>query len=137
MLRSPIQRRCILGIQSENDIANIFSKLDCEFDCFHKIYPCDGTSSLYLSLHSVIIFKIHMMRGISYIWRLVQSPVGLTQWLNFIYNSPWLYRMYFGSKFKSEFRLQLDISEGAFMYIAVITTYSVFLSWMVSPLTAH
>ena len=31
--------------------------------------------------------------------------------------------MYFGSKFKGEFRVQLDISDEAFVYIAVINTY--------------
>ena len=32
-----------------------------------------------------------------------------------------------GSKLRGEFRVQLDISDGAFVYIAVITTYLMFL----------
>ena len=31
--------------------------------------------------------------------------------------------MYFGSKFRGEFRVELDISDATFVYIAAITTY--------------
>ena len=41
MLRSPF--KYLLGIQTENDIANILSKLDCKYRRFGKIYPSDGT----------------------------------------------------------------------------------------------
>ena len=43
MLRSPIQRKYVLGIQSENDIANILSRFYCEHERFDEIYPTDGT----------------------------------------------------------------------------------------------
>ena len=41
MLRSPF--KYLLGIPTENDIANILSKLDCKYRRFDKIYPSDGT----------------------------------------------------------------------------------------------
>ena len=43
MLRYPVQRKYELGIQSENDIANILSRLDCEYVRFDEICPSDGT----------------------------------------------------------------------------------------------
>ena len=45
--------------------------------------------------------------------------------------------MYFGSKSRGKFRVQLDISDGTFVHIAVITTFlqSLLLSWMVPSLT--
>ena len=43
MLRSPVQCTYVLQIQSEKDIANIFSRLDCEYERFDEIYPSDGT----------------------------------------------------------------------------------------------
>ena len=43
MLRSPVQHKYVLQIQSENDITNILSRLDCEYEHFDKIYPSDGT----------------------------------------------------------------------------------------------
>ena len=43
MLRYPVQRKYVLRIQSENDITNILSRLDCEYECFDEIYPSDGT----------------------------------------------------------------------------------------------
>ena len=43
MLRYSVQCKYVLGIQLENDIANILSRLDCEYERFDKIYPSDGT----------------------------------------------------------------------------------------------
>ena len=43
MLRSPVQRKYVLGIKSENEIANILSRLDVEYESFDEIYPSDGT----------------------------------------------------------------------------------------------
>ena len=43
IMKSPVQRKYVLRIQSEKDIANIFSKLDCEYERFDEIYPSDGT----------------------------------------------------------------------------------------------
>ena len=50
MLRSPVQRKYVLRIRSENDIANILSRLDCEYERFDEIYPSDDTWSLYYSI---------------------------------------------------------------------------------------
>ena len=55
---SPVQRKYVLGIQSENDIPNILSRLDSEYERFDEIFPSYGTWSLYLSLNSVIIFTV-------------------------------------------------------------------------------
>ena len=74
---------------------------------------------LYSLLHYTLLSysDYSMMRGISYIQRLVQDLVGLTfillDWLNYIYNSPWLYLMYFGvnsevySEFSWTFQMEL------------------------------
>ena len=43
MLRSPVQRKYVLGIKSENEIANVLSMLDVEYESFDEIYPSDGT----------------------------------------------------------------------------------------------
>ena len=45
MLRSPVQRKYVIGIQSENDIVYILSRLDCKYERFDEIYPSvsDGT----------------------------------------------------------------------------------------------
>ena len=43
MLRFPVQCKYVLGIQSENDIVNIVSRLDCEYERFDEVYPSDGT----------------------------------------------------------------------------------------------
>ena len=43
MLRSPVQRKYVLGIKSENEIANILSRLDVEYESFDESYPSDGT----------------------------------------------------------------------------------------------
>ena len=40
---SPVQRKYVLGIQSENDIPNILSRLDCEYERFDEIFPSYGT----------------------------------------------------------------------------------------------
>ena len=42
MLKSPVQRRYVLQIHTKNDIANILSWLDCEYERFGEIYPSDG-----------------------------------------------------------------------------------------------
>ena len=42
MLKSPVQRRYVLQIQKESEIANIFCRLDCECEAFGEIYPSDG-----------------------------------------------------------------------------------------------
>ena len=38
MLKSSVKCRYILQIQTENDIANIVSRLNCEFERFGEIY---------------------------------------------------------------------------------------------------
>ena len=58
MLRSPVQRKYVLSIHWKNDIANIFARLNCKYERFDDIYPSDDTWSLYLSLHSAIIFTV-------------------------------------------------------------------------------
>ena len=45
LLRFLVKRQYVLGIQWENNIANIFARLDCEYECFVKIYPSDDTWS--------------------------------------------------------------------------------------------
>ena len=57
-LRSPVQRKDVLGIQTENDTASKISELDCEYERFDEIYRSNDTWSLHLSLHSVIIFTV-------------------------------------------------------------------------------
>ena len=42
MLTSPVQRRYVLQIHTENDIANIHPRLDCEYEYFGEMYPSDG-----------------------------------------------------------------------------------------------
>ena len=41
MLMSPVQRKYVIEILSENDFANIFSRFACER--FGEIYSSDGT----------------------------------------------------------------------------------------------
>ena len=41
MLMSPVQRKYVIEILSENDFANIFSRFACER--FDEIYSSDGT----------------------------------------------------------------------------------------------
>lgn len=41
MLKSPIQRKYVLHIHTENDIANILSRLDCKYERLGEIYPSD------------------------------------------------------------------------------------------------
>ena len=44
MLMSPVQRKYVIEILSENDFANIFSRFACER--FGEIYSSDGTCKL-------------------------------------------------------------------------------------------
>ena len=80
ILRSPVQRKHVLGIQSENNIANILSRLDCEYELFDEIYHSDGTWFDHSICHDTpSSYTQHsIMRGIRYMRRLVQGPVGLT-----------------------------------------------------------
>ena len=76
MLRSLVQCKYVLQTQSEEDIANIHSRLDCEYERFDESYPSDDTLSLYLSLQSVILFtaqhdernKLYTEVGIGSCW---------------------------------------------------------------------
>ena len=43
MIKSPLQRRYISQIHTENDIENILSLLECECERFSKIYPSGGS----------------------------------------------------------------------------------------------
>ena len=42
MLRSSVQRKYVLRIQSENDIANMLPRLGCKYGRFDEIYPRDS-----------------------------------------------------------------------------------------------
>ena len=42
MLKFPLQRRYVLQIHKENDIANILSRLDCDCQRFGEIYLSDS-----------------------------------------------------------------------------------------------
>ena len=46
MLKFPAQHRYVLQIHTENEIANTLSRLDCEYERFDEIYPCDGNICL-------------------------------------------------------------------------------------------
>ena len=78
LLRFLVKRQYVLGIQWENNIANIFARLDCEYERFDKIYPSDDTWS-YTVCHCTLssYSQYSTMRGISNVWRLVK---GLVVW---------------------------------------------------------
>ena len=66
MLRSPVQRKYALQIQSEKDIANILSRLDCEYERFDEIYPRDmtlGHSICHYNPSSYLKYRQHDKRN--------------------------------------------------------------------------
>ena len=54
---SHVQCKYVLQIHIENDITNILSRLDYEYEAFGEIYPSDG--NWWLQLHTVRISHIH------------------------------------------------------------------------------